>query len=61
MNKVPMHTNVQLGYEWVQYILHGNEQKCCNIFRLSPHVFENFCNALYDQYGYDVAKEFPLN
>ena len=56
-----MHTNVQLGYEWVQYILHGNEQKCCNIFRLSPHVFENFCNALYDQYGYDVAKEFPLN
>ena len=25
MNKVPMHTNLQTGYEWVQYILNGNE------------------------------------
>ena len=39
MNKVPMHTNIQTGYEWVQYILNGNEHKCCNVFRLSSHVF----------------------
>ena len=39
MNKVPMHKNVQSGYEWVQYILHGNEWRCRNTFRVSPHVF----------------------
>ena len=39
MNKVPMHTNIKTWYEWVQYILNGNEQKCCNIFRLLSHVF----------------------
>ena len=60
MNKVPMHTNVQSRHEWVQYILHGNERKCRNIFRLSPHVFGKLCNALYNQYGYEVAKEFTL-
>ena len=55
-----MQTNVQLGYEWVQYILRGNEQKYRNIFRLSPHVFGKLCNALYNQYGYEAAKEFAL-
>ena len=25
MNKVPMHTNIQTGYEWVQYILNEHE------------------------------------
>ena len=44
MNKVPMHTNVQTGYEWVQYILHGNEWKCRNVFRVSRHVFGELCN-----------------
>ena len=32
MNKVPMHTNVQPEYEWVQYILHENKKECHYIF-----------------------------
>ena len=39
MNKISMHTNIQTGYEWVQYTLNGNEQKCHNSFRMSSHVF----------------------
>ena len=39
MNKVPIYTNIQIRYEWVEYILNGNEQKCRNVFRLSSHVF----------------------
>ena len=47
MNKVPMHTNLQTGYEWVQYILNGNERKCRIVFRLSRHVFQKLCNTLH--------------
>ena len=46
MNKVLMHTNIQTGYEWVQYILNRNEQKCHNVFRLSSHVFRQLYNTL---------------
>ena len=56
MNKVPMHTNLQTGYEWVQYILNGNKWKCHNFFRLSSHVFRELCNTLRTQYGYDSTK-----
>jgi len=56
MNKVPMHTNLQTGYEWVQYILNGNERKCRNVFRLSSHVFRELCNTLCTQYGYNSIK-----
>ncbi|XP_075663235.1 uncharacterized protein LOC142632782 [Castanea sativa] len=56
MTKVPMHTNIQMGYEWVQYILNGNEQKCRNIFRMSSHVFRQLCNTLRTQYGYNGTK-----
>lgn len=47
INKVPVHTNVQSRYEWVQYIVHGNERKCHYIFRVSRHVFGELCNMLY--------------
>ena len=60
MNKVPMHTNVQTGYEWVQYILHGNEWKCRNVFRVSRHVFGELCNILSTQYGYEGSKVVRL-
>ncbi|KAL0002253.1 hypothetical protein SO802_016034 [Lithocarpus litseifolius] len=60
MNKVPMHTNIQTGYEWVQYILNGNEQKCLNVFRLSSHVFRQLYNTLRTQYGYDGTKRIFL-
>ena len=56
MNQVPMHTNLQTGFEWVQYILNGNEQKCRNVFRLSSHVFRELCNTLHIQYRYDGTK-----
>ena len=59
-NKVPMHTNIQTGYEWVQYILNGNKQKCCNAFRLLSHVFQELCNTLHTQYGYDGIKRVCL-
>ena len=56
MNKVPMHTNLQIEYEQVQYILNENERKCRNVFRLSSHVFRELCNTLHTQYGYDGTK-----
>ena len=56
MNKVPMHTNIQTMYEWVQYTLHGNEQKCCNAFRVSCHVFGELCNTLSTQYRYEGSE-----
>ena len=40
MTKVPIHTNIQIEYEWVQYALNGNEKKCCNAFR-------QLCNTLH--------------
>ena len=60
MNKVPMHKNVQSGYEWVQYILHENEWRCCNTFRVSPHVFGELCNTLNNQCGYEGSKRVCL-
>ena len=60
MNKVPMHTNLQTGYEWVWYILNGNKQKCCNVFRLSSHVFRELNNTLRIQYGYEGTKRVCL-
>ena len=60
MNKVLMHTNLQTGYEWVQYILNGNERKCRIVFRLSRHVFRKLCNTLRIQYGYDGTKRVCL-
>ena len=60
MNKVLMHTNLQTGYEWVQYILNGNERKCRIVFRLSRHVFRKLCNTLRTRYGYDGTKRICL-
>ncbi|XP_050291322.1 uncharacterized protein LOC126732488 isoform X3 [Quercus robur] len=51
MTKVPLHTNIQTGLEWVQYILTGHEKKCRRIFRMSSYVFRQLCNTLR-QYGY---------
>ena len=56
MTKVPMHTNIQTGYEWVQYTLNGNEKKCHNAFRMSSHVFRQLCNTLRTRYEYDGTK-----
>ena len=50
MTKVPMHTNIQTVYEWVQYTLTGNEKKCLRTFRMSSHVFGQLCNTLHTQY-----------
>ena len=60
MNKIPMHTNIQTGYEWVQYTLDGNKQKCHNSFRMSSHVFRQLCNTLHTRYGYDDTKRVFL-
>nr|XP_023890208.1 putative nuclease HARBI1 [Quercus suber] len=60
MTKVPMHTNIQTGYEWVQYTLNGNEQKCHNMFRMSSHVFRQLCNTLRIWYGYDGTNSICL-
>ena len=60
MTKVPMHTNIQTRYEWVLYTLNGNEKKCHNAFRMSSHVFRQFCNILHTQYGYDGTKRVCL-
>ena len=53
MTKVPLHTNIQTGLEWVQYILTGNEKKCQRNFRMSSYVFGQLCNTLrqYRYYG----------
>ena len=60
MTKIPMHTNIQTGYKWVQCILNGNEQKCHNSFRMSSHVFRQLCNTLRTRYGYDGTKRVCL-
>ena len=57
--KVPLHTNIQSGYEWVQYTLIGNEEKCRRHFRMSSHVFGQLCNTLH-QYGYNDTKRVCL-
>ena len=60
MTKIPMHTNIQIGYKWVQYTLNGNEQKCHNLFRMSSHVFRQLCNTLHTRYEYDSTKRVFL-
>ena len=55
-----MHTNIQTGYEWVQYTLNGNEKKCRNVFRMSSHVFRQLCNTLRTPYEYDGTKRVCL-
>ena len=60
MTKIPMHTNIQTGYKWVQCILNGNEQKCHNSFRMSSHVFRQLCNTLRTRYEYDSTKRVYL-
>ena len=55
-----MHTNIQTGYEWVQYTLNGNEQNCHNSFRMLSHVFRQLCNTLRTRYEYDSTKRFCL-
>ena len=46
INTTTMHKNLQIGYEWVQYILNENKRKCRNVFRLSNHLFGELCNTL---------------
>ena len=60
MNKISMHTNLQIGFEWVQYILNGNKRKYHNVFRLSSHVFRELCNTLRTQFGYEGTKRVRL-
>ena len=60
MNKVLTHTNLRTGYEWVWYILNGNKRKCCNVFRLSSHLFRELNNTLRTQYGYEGTKRVRL-
>ena len=59
MTKVPLHTNIQTRYEWVQYILTGNEKKCRRQFKMSSHVFGQLCNTLR-QYGYNDTRRVFL-
>ena len=59
MNKIPLHTNIQTGYEWVRYTLTGNEEKCRRNFRMSSHVFGQLCNTLR-QYGYNGTRRVGL-
>ena len=60
MTKVPMQTNIQTGYEWVQYTLTGNEHKCLRTFRMSSHVFRQLCNTLRTQYRYNGTRRVCL-
>ena len=60
MTKVSMHTNIQTGYEWVQYTLTGNVKKCLSTFRMSSHVFGQLCNTLRTQYGYNYIRRICL-
>ncbi|XP_030943687.1 uncharacterized protein LOC115968427 [Quercus lobata] len=59
MTKVPLHMNIQTGYEWVQYTLTGNEKKCRRKFRMSSHMFGQLCNTLC-QYGYNGTRRVCL-
>ncbi|XP_030948938.1 uncharacterized protein LOC115972840 [Quercus lobata] len=59
MTKIPLHTNIQSGYDWVQYTLTGNEEKCRRNFRMSSHVFGQLCNTLR-QYGYNGTRRICL-
>ena len=59
MTKIPLHTNIQSGYEQVQYTLTGNEEKCRRNFRMSSHVFGQLCNTLR-QYGYNDTRRICL-
>ena len=59
MTKIPLHTNIQSGYEWVQYTLIENEEKCRRNFRMSSHVFGQLCNTLH-QYEYNGTRKVCL-
>ncbi|KAK9991491.1 hypothetical protein SO802_026476 [Lithocarpus litseifolius] len=59
MIKVPLHRNIQTGYEWVQYTLTGNEEKCRRHFRMSSHVFGQLCKTLC-QYRYNGTRRVCL-
>ncbi|XP_075636634.1 uncharacterized protein LOC142608859 [Castanea sativa] len=59
MTKVPLHRNLQTGYEWVLYTLTGNPEKCRRHFRMSSHVFQQLCNTLR-QYGYNGTRRVCL-
>ena len=55
-----MHTNLQTGYEWVQYTLTGNAKKCLKTFRMSSHVFGQLRNTLCTQYEYNGTRRICL-
>ena len=59
MTKVPLHTNPQIGLEWVQYILTGHEKLCRRNFRMPSYVFRDLCNTLR-QYGYYGTRNVAL-
>ena len=59
MTKVPLHTNIQTGLEWIQYILTGHDKKCRRNFRMPSYVFRQLCNTLR-QYGYNGTKRVCL-
>nr|XP_018627578.1 uncharacterized protein LOC108945806 [Nicotiana tomentosiformis] len=49
--KVPCRTSKRTGYIFIQEILHGNETRCYENFRLRKSVFVNLCQDLTDKYG----------
>ena len=59
MTKVPLHTNPQIGLEWVQYILTGHEKLCRRNFRLSSYVFRDLCNTLRASMDIKVPEMLP--
>ena len=46
--KQPCRTSELTGHKWVQEILHGNDRRCYEMFRMDKHVFSLLCTALVE-------------
>ena len=50
-SRVPCRTSILRGHDYVLEVLNGNDVRCSDQFRMRPHVFIAFCEALKER-GY---------
>lgn len=46
VDKVPCHTSILSGAEYVQELLNGHPDRIYNSFRMDKHVFQRLCCTL---------------
>jgi len=53
-------TSYMTGEKWVNELLHGQEKRCFNMFRMNQCTFQQLCMELENKYGLQPSDRMSI-